>query len=294
MKNIIMKILILLLSKKNRIKLFYRIRMKRKLNLNNPKALSEKIQLRKFKSEAIYSELSDKVSVKSYVEGLNIKNLKIIPNIYTGYSLTESILNSFPKEFVVKSNYGSHDVSIIKDKSSQDLSKLAKKYNSLLKAPNPYFEFSGEDYYLNIPKMILVEELLPDVKTDNPIDYKFHCFNSNGEFDFILQYIERSKSGELTMCYFDSKLSLKKYAVSNEKYKTYSDKSSCNIPDNIEEMIEVAKQLSKDFDYVRVDLYSISNKIYFGELTFTPASGFLNYITTDADLELGEMWVTER
>ena len=61
-----------------------------------------------------------------------------------------------------------------------------------------------------------------------------------------------------------------------------------NKPFNLDEMKEIAEILSKDFPFVRVDLYSINGKINFGELTFYPWSGYVQFTPEKFDFEIGK------
>ena len=53
-------------------------------------------------------------------------------------------------------------------------------------------------------------------------------------------------------------------------------------------MALLAEKIAKNFPFVRVDLYNIQGKIYFGEMTFTPAKGTLILDDDKADFEMGE------
>ena len=61
------------------------------------------------------------------------------------------------------------------------------------------------------------------------------------------------------------------------------------MPDNLSDMIRIAEELSSEFKFLRVDLYNVNGQIYFGELTFYPASGIGAFIPEQWDEKLGKM-----
>lgn len=61
-------------------------------------------------------------------------------------------------------------------------------------------------------------------------------------------------------------------------------------PEKLAMMLKIAEKLSDGFLFVRVDLYEVDGRVYFGELTFTPATGVMNHFTDDFLLEQGELW----
>jgi hypothetical protein len=135
-----------------------------------------------------------------------------------------------------------------------------------------------EPHYNLIDKYILCEELIQDKKNILSLnDYKFQCIN--GKIHHILVCTDRDKN--LRLHTYD----LNWNRILNFLYKEYND--DIPKPINLEKMIEVAKALSVDFPYVRVDLYDTSENVYFSELTFTPYSGRMPYYTMKA---LRSMW----
>ena len=128
-----------------------------------------------------------------------------------------------------------------------------------------------------------MEKLLLNKKRQIPEDYKFHCFN--GKVEFISFHLDRfgdHKTGE-----FDTKWNLLPFSWACPSVKGRLDKNTPK-PQNLNKMIKIAEKLSKDFDYVRVDLYSVDDKIYFGELTFHHGAGFVKILPEEYDLIYGE------
>jgi hypothetical protein len=146
-----------------------------------------------------------------------------------------------------------------------------------------YYWKLREYHYYAIPRRILIEQFLDDGEEDGPLDYKFWCFHGHPE---AIQVDNHSHNinpfydtnwKKIPMCYRES----------------YND---CEIkePLNIQEMLRVASALSSDFDFVRVDLYNLQGKIYFGELTFTPLAGRLNFKPDTWNRYLGQKWNFEK
>jgi len=138
--------------------------------------------------------------------------------------------------------------------------------------------------YSDVEQKIVIEQLLEDpTQKDNAIcDYKFMCFNGNPEY--VVYDVDR---------FTDHKRNI--YDLNWNNLNVASDCPCCDKeiapPDNLGEMIEVARKLAQDFPAVRVDLYSIGGKIYFGELTFFPWSGYVQYTPDQFDFEAGAKFV---
>ena len=277
MKNRLLKEILYVLPKKTAHKIAYYRRMKKKLNLENPVNLNEKIQyliVNKYgKREAM---LADKQLVKSYIK--EIDNEILIPKTYRVYKNAFDIqLEDLPEKFVLKCNHGSGNVFICTSKKDFDLDKAKKELNRAIK-----FNFAKkhlEYHYSQIERCIIAEEYLDDSKNRNPIDYKFYCFN--GHVESILVCSERDQKLRLD----DFDLEWNKLDYTYEEFKSDKD---IEKPEKLNDMIEIAKKLSKDHPFVRVDLYEINGKIYFGEFTFTPAAGFIHYYKDDALNHLGK------
>ena len=145
-----------------------------------------------------------------------------------------------------------------------------------------------EKYYSNIPRKIIVEKF---IETKGPLnDYKFHCFkNKLGKRNIFIEHILDSNDlGNLTSCFYDTNWNRLNFSVHGQEYKEKLEK-----PKNLEKMVKIAEKLSEDFGYVRVDLYNINGKIYFGELTFCNWSGYGRFSKQEWDYKFGEYWYQE-
>lgn len=254
------------------------------LRLDKPITFNEKINKRKLdKINELFVICSDKAKCRDYVKNI-IGEKYLIPILYIGKDITVEKLGSFGANIVVKSTHGSGNVFIIRDESDS-LSLICKSVLESLS--EDYGKKTFEHWYSKIEPMIIVEKLL--IKTDGnlPEDYKFHIFNNKGNVKVILQ-VDYDRFIEHTRTFYDEDLNILDLSI---KYP--NKKIPLIKPDNYENMLYIAKQLSKDFDYVRVDLYNLEGQIYFGELTFAHGSGFEKFDCKKNDYLLGGYWQNE-
>lgn len=266
------------------IKLQYRIKMGFWPNLKNPERYSEKLQAYKlYYRNPLLHKAVDKYAVREYLHEKGLDG--ILPDLYGIYEKAEDIdFEKLPDRFVLKTNDGSggHNVLICRDKKTLDKEKAVEDLNSWLniKDVNPGREWA----YTGISKsMIIAEEYLENSKDPEKglEDYKFYCFH--GEPYFIAYDGER---------YIGHKRNF--YDLKWNNMHIESDWPNFNHdipkPENLEEMIKLARILSKDFPHVRVDLYSVNNQIYFGELTFYPLCGYVRFTPDEFDFNTGRLF----
>lgn len=261
------------------LKLKYKLAIGNKLDLNNPKTFNEKIQWLKINDKKdIYTKMVDKYEVKKYVADI-IGRKYIIKTIGVYDSFDQINFNELPNQFVIKCTHDSGGLIIVKDKSKLNIKETGAKINKALK--KNYFYSCREWPYKNIIPRIIIEEYMEDETYKELIDYKIMCFN--GEPKIIFTCSERYKQG-LKVTFFDmnwNRLNFKRhYPTSNEKIEK---------PTNYAKMIELSKKLSKNIPFIRVDWYEINKKLYFGELTFYPGSGFEEFTPSEWDRKLGDM-----
>lgn len=235
----------------------------------------EKIQyLKLYGNLEKYGDCVDKYKVREYIKN-KIGNEYLIPLLGV-YNKAEDIkYDELPNKFVLKINNGSAMNIIVKDKTKLDISKTNKKLNKWLK--NDYSKIKKEYQYKNVKRKIICEKYISD-KKDRLVDYKFFCFD--GEPLFCKADIDRFTDHRAN--FYDMNWNQIKMTEGN--FKEYN--GVINKPDNFEKMIELSKKLSEDFQFIRVDLYDVDGKIYFGELTFTPASGKNPFYPLEKDKEI--------
>lgn len=269
------------LPDKSYIKLYYRLRVGRKLNMNNPTTLNEKLQWLKFNYRfPLQSIVSDKLLVREYVKD-KIGEKYLIPLIGSWKKYDDIDFSMLPEKFVLKCNHDSGGLVVCNDKEKLNHIEARRKIEKSLSSN---FFYIGREYqYRNIKPMILCEKFISD-NGNVPMDYKIYCFN--GVPDVILVCKDRfSKNTHRASYYFfDQEWQFQPLNKGDENIKNVD----INKPKNLDEMIDIAKELSKDFVFARIDLYNIDGKIYFGEITLSPNSGFDPDIKYETDLMFGQ------
>lgn len=261
------------------IKLKYRFEMKRKLNLKDPKTFNEKLNwIKLYRRKPIMTTMADKYEVKKYVSDI-IGPEYVIPSIAIYDKWDDIDFDSLKAPYVLKTTHSSGVIKIVRSKEDLNDKETKKKFNKSLK--HNYFYSCREWPYKNIKPRIIVEQFVKDDKEDNLPVYKFFCFNGK---PYLVQTIKNDKTSYETIDYFDMDwkfLELKQNFENSEVPLTK--------PSNFEEMKELAAKLSKGFPFVRVDLYSVSGRIYFSEFTFFSDAGYQRFYPDEWDLKLGEM-----
>ena len=255
---------------------YYEIFGKR-LNLKHPKTFNEKLQwLKLYDRKPEYTIMVDKVEAKKWVAD-RIGERYIIPTLGVWDKAEDIDFDSLPNKFVLKTNHDSGAVIICKDKSKLNFDEARKRLDASLKSD---FYKSGREWpYKNVKRKILAEEFLGE----NIEDYKFFCYK--GFPESVMVCCDR-QLGETKYYFFDQTWTLKRY---NTRGKKAPADFSMPHPLNIKEMFEIASILSKANVFVRVDLYNIEGKIYFGEMTFFPTSGFDPNLLPETDKYFGQL-----
>lgn len=260
----------------------YALKMGKRLNLKNPLTFTEKIQWLKLNDATpLKTTLTDKYMVREWICE-KIGEQYLIPILGVWDSFDEIDLNSLPKSFVLKTNHGSGWNVIIKNKEMADWKQIKNKFDNWMSL-NFAFIAGFQMQYLNIKPKIIAEEYIENGK-DNLYDYKIYCFN--GKPEYIQVVGNRNSDTHKGKESFYNIHWLKQPFTSgvNPPYEMEKPK-----PDNLDEMLSIAQKLSQDFIFVRVDLYKLDNgEIKFGEMTFTPNSGFNKWTPQKMDMLLGE------
>ncbi len=270
------------------VRLQYKIHTGRTLNLKHPERFTEKLQHYKcFFRNPILAQIVDKASLRSYLEANGLGEYSV-PLIGVYDSLAEIDPNLLPSQFVLKTSSGGgstevyvcrHFNNVAWDEINRRFSHLPKK---LGKSPGREWAYYGIDK----PRLVL-EELLYDPchpKADL-MDYKFFCFGGIPRF---CQVITNRSVNEHIDFYDVNWHRLKGFIGLNTK--ATNSPIELSRPMHYEEMLNLATKLSRPFPFVRVDLYNIAGKIYVGELTFYPASGYGSFIPDSFDFELGRLF----
>lgn len=262
---------------KQYLKIQYRGKFKKKLNFKNPKTYAEKIQLLKISNfDNSLSKLVDKYEVRKYI-GEKIGEEFLIPLIGVYNSPDEIDFSKLPNQFVLKCTHDSQSVVICWDKNDFNIEDAKKKLFSNLQK-NAY-NYSREYFYKELPRRIICEEIIGDGK-NAPLDYKFMCFN--GKVQFII--IDYDRFTAHSRDFYDVDWNRLKITT-DCPISTYEQSKPKLLP----QMIDICEKLSANYKHVRVDLYCVNNKIYFGELTFMPWAGLIEFSPNDWNYKLGNL-----
>ena len=275
-------------SDKLYLSLIYRAKMGHWINWRSPQTFTEKIQwLKLYNRKPIYTTMVDKAEVKKYVAD-KIGDQYIIPTIGGWDTVDDIEWDSLPNQFVLKTTHGGGGCGIVicKNKENFDIAAAKKKLKKAI-ASDIYYTYR-EWPYKNVPKRIIAEKYLTSGNISNMsdetldlYDYKFFCFGGKVKFfkiDFG-RFIEHHANYYSTMG---------KLLDFGEIGLAPDPNIKIDLPDNLSEMIRIAEVLSNKESLIRVDLYNVQGRIYFGELTFFPASGLGLWTKDTVDEMIGK------
>lgn len=261
------------------LKIMFRLKMGYKLNLKNPQTFNEKLQwLKLYNRKPEYTLMVDKSEAKTIAENILGKG-SVIPTLGVWNKFEDIDFNSLPDRFVLKTTNGGGGCGVIicRDKSKLNLVSAAEQLKSSLKAS--IYRNLKEWPYKNVKPRILAEKFMVD-ESGELRDYKFYCFN--GEPKVFLVASERFSRHRTYFDYFDMEgnhLPFTQGGMNNPVTPA--------LPSTFEEMKQVAKKLSHGLPHVRIDLYSVDEKVYFGEFTFFDSSGFEKFTPREWDNVFG-------
>jgi hypothetical protein len=233
-------------------------------NLRSCSTFNEKIQwLKLFDQDPEIVRCTDKLTARDYVSNKAGSEF-LVELLQSPSSFDEINFDKLPNSFVLKTNHGSGTAVLVRDKSSLDRNAVRSKITAAL--GKIWGQKTGEWSYAFIKPRIFVEQFLSSDGNIPPPDYKFHCVDGKVRF---LQYIyDRGMDTKEQILDIDANplpihLDVH-FRVGNVFRK----------PVGWNHLIDVAERIATGFKYVRVDLYHIHSKIFFGEMTFWPYGGF--------------------
>ena len=266
-----------------RLKYYYKFH--RMPDFEHPRDLNEKINWLKFYGDTSrWADLADKYKVREYVESVGLGDTLV--KLYGKWDNANDIdWDSLPNQFVLKVNNGCGDVLICRDKAKLDKQAVVNTYNKLLNTK--YGDVSGEPHYAKIKPCIIAEELLDieaqSIKSSSLIDYKVWCLNGK---PYCIWCAWNRKGHSADSGIYDTNWNYHpEWSVFSSTFK--EGDTRLPKPQSLNKMLEVASKLSAGFPILRVDLYEVGGKVYFGELTFTSLGGFMDYLTPETLLEMG-------
>lgn len=276
------------------LQLLYRFKMGHRLDLKSPKTFTEKIQwLKLYNRKPEYTFMVDKYAVKKYVADI-IGEKYIIPTLGVWDKPEDIDWDALPNEFVLKTTHGggSGGVVICKDKKTFDRNKAILTLRDSMNSD--IYRSLREWPYKDVKKRVLAEKYMaPKDMVNNPIydlsDYKFFCFNGEPKYCQVI----RDRHSKESIDFYDMNWRHQEFVGLNPV--TSSGKNLVNgvnpvpRPLLLDDMICVCHKLSKNMKFVRIDMYVIDNRIYFGEITFYPASGMGLFNPDKWNEELGNL-----
>ena len=256
-------------------KAYYYRKFGKKLDLDKPQTFNEKIlklKLENYNTNPLIKQCADKYTVRDYIKTIGCQEL-LVPLVAVYDSPYEIDWDALPNRFAMKWNYGCGFNIICTDKEKMNKDRVIKQME-LWGKQDKYWLSHSEMQYKDVEKRIIVEDYLDAGKGKLPEDYKFYCMNGKCKTILVCKDREIGKKAN----YFFMSPSWSLYPYSAEAIENPNE--DIPKPVCIDRAIKYAEKISAGFPFVRVDLYIIGEKIYFGELTFTPAAGM------DTDLKV--------
>lgn len=262
--------------------IIFRCKMGSWISWNSPLTFNEKIQwLKLYNRKPEFTKMVDKYAVKDYVAE-KIGSQYIIPTLGIWDSFDQINFDELPDKFVLKTTHGGGGggIAICHDKNTFDKQLAKQKLEQSLRSD--IYRNYREWPYKNVTRRIIAEQLIETPESTDIKDYKFFCFN--GEPHFLKVDFDRFVDHHAN--YYDMEWRLLPFGEADFP-PVPQHKETC--PPNFDIMVELVKKLSVDQPFIRVDLFNINGKIYFGELTFYPASGMGKFTSRKADFEIGNL-----
>ena len=264
--------------------MYTRLKFKRNLkywpDLKNPRTFNEKLcWLKLHHRDPMMSIMVDKADVKKFVADI-LGEEYIIPTYGVWERVEDIDFDSLPKKFVMKGTHDSGRVIVCVDKESLDVGKARNEMQ--LSLNRDFYAITREWPYKNVPHRIIAEKFIQ--QSDGGLtDYKFFCFN--GHVDCVMVCLDRH-IGDTKFFFFDKDWNFMRL---NKRGVAAPENFTLPRPNGIDKMFEIASELSKGQPFLRVDLYNVDGKIYFGELTFYPDGGVDPNILRSTDERWGNL-----
>jgi len=263
------------------LKKYFKIHTGRELNLKEPIEFNDKLQwLKLYWYDSFATKCADKFEVRNIVK--QKVGHEVLNELYGVYESVDDInISKLPDSFVMKATHSSGYNFVCKDKNKVNWDSKLKELNKWLKLN--YYWHTRELVYKDIKPRIICERYLSEVEGLTSLtDYKIYCFNGKPTYCQVIK--DRNSGG--TIDFFDTEWNHMEF-TGLQKMPNAVEK--IEKPVNYDEMLGVAKELSKDFPFVRVDFYNVDSKIYFGELTFFPRSGFGEFFPHEWNKRIGNL-----
>lgn len=279
-KNIVHSIYLDHLSDEAYCKVKFKRALGSELDISNPQTYNEKVQWLKMNYRLpVFTRMVDKYEAKDYIKHLVGEDV-IIPTIAVWESAEEIDPSILPDRFVMKCTHDSHTVFVCKDKEKFDFEAAKKQIGKALKKN---FYYVGREWpYKNVKPRVIVEEYLEDNNSPSLLDYKFYMFYGTYK---MLSITERASQHEVFIDYYDesgTQIDMTWGYPSSGKNRSF--------PKSFPQMLQLAKKLSRDLPFLRVDMYEVNCHPFVGELTLYDGAGFDRIEPAKWDKQLGD-WI---
>ncbi len=268
-------------SDERRIRRKYRRVFGREPDLDDPRTFNEKIlwlNLRWRDPRTV--GLSDKYRVRDFVRE-TVGEDYLVPLLGVFDDPDDIVLETLPDRFIIKAAHACGWNLVVRDREHLDWPAAREKLRRWV--TSSWYPLYREWQYRDIPQRLVVEELLLDRDGRVPADYKFFCFRGSAGLRMIVQ-VDVDRFGDLRRAYFDenwNRLPMTIFVPAPE--------GEIERPARLDEMRDLARKLSEGFCFARVDLYSLPDAVFFGEMTFTPTSGMGPYEPAEWDRKMGDL-----
>lgn len=258
-------------------RIWYMFREGRRPNFENPTEFNERLMalnLKNYRDDKIRKliiQCADKYAVREFVEKKGFGD--ILVECYGVYDKFDDIdFEKLPNQFVMKTTNASGQNYICLDKSKMNKSAVKKQFEEWMRGTNDFGLTTGEWHYSQMKPRIIIEKYLSILGDDSLVDYKFHCINHQVYGEYVC-YDRVVNTHIVNYDHYDADWNLTDGVLPN----FHPTQRLLPKPQNFGKMKDIAVALSSEFEYVRVDMYDIEGKIYFGEMTFTPMGNYLPY-----------------
>lgn len=267
---------------KTAVRMLYYGTIGKRLSLHRPTAFNEKLQwLKLYDRKPEYTMMVDKYRVREHIAN-TIGEEYLIPLLGVWEDPEEIDFSALPERFVLKCNHNSGlGMCICKEKSELDIPAVRQE---LKRGMNQDYYLTGREWvYKDVPRRIIAEKYMEDESGAELKDYKIMCFGGKAKCSFVCS--DRHSPNGLHVTFFDREWNVMPF---ERHYPAQWE--GLEKPKQYDKMLELAEKLAGEIPFVRVDFYEISGKLYFGELTFYPGSGFEEFTPEEWDNTLGD-WI---
>lgn len=272
---------------KTYLSMFYENWTGKRLNLRHPEDINHQLMLLSLDAykdpvqHKLRVQCADKYLVREYIKSKGLEDI-LIPSYGVFDSFSEIDFDKLPNQFVIQTNFGCGHIWICKDKKKElaDIEKWHKQFDEWM-AMKDFGWPTGEWQYNEIPHKLVITKYLDSLGAISVNDYKFHCMHGQ-VYGCLVVYDRSIGEHSYQLDHYDID-----WHLTDGILPSYHPKQrEIPKPKHYQRMLEISRILSKDFPYVRVDLYEVDGNVLFGELTFTPQGNVLSYYTDERLLDM--------